>query len=324
MPTDTNLDRAIYSMLAKQCPAMWLGIPIGAGNVFFVAAAGNDADANPGTSPDQPLATITEALTRCAADHNDYIIVLDDVSANETFPISVNIPRVHIIGMSNDAYPYVRLTATTVNPVFEIGSVQHYEIAGFELGAGDNTQACIASIPGLATAGRAWIHHCSFAVLLGVLSCQDGIWIQTTFDWCMSVVEDCYFCGSAISDGIARDGIRIEGNATRAIFRRNIFRNVQGIGIHCIQNGSDIGAILDNKFLVPKAATGEAITMELGVGNAIISGNLAGFGAATILPANTPFRDLSNPPVATLFNAWMFNFDTDAAAPLQNVLPVVV
>lgn len=291
--------------------------PIAAGKVFYVASWGSDS--NNGVSPDTPFASITNALGECVNNRNDYIIVLDDVSANEAaFPISVNKSRIHIIGMSNSAYPYVRLTPTSVNPAFEIGSTQHYEIAGFELGGGDNTQACIASIPGLATAGRAWIHHCTFAVLLGVQAAQDGIWIQNTFDWCMSVVEDCYFCGSAISDGIARDGIRIEGNATRAIFRRNIFRHVQGSGIHCIQNGSDIGVIQDNIFIVPDNAAGEAIYMELGVGNAIIVGNRAGTDDAA--PANNPFRD-SSAATPNQLNAWIDNQDSATGAAAINKAP---
>jgi hypothetical protein len=295
--------------------------PPALGRVFYVDGI-NGANTNNGVDPGDAFQTITYALTQCVNDHNDYIIVLNSTSLVEpAWPVSVNVSRVHIVGVSSPAYPYVRLQAQTINPVFEIGSVQHYEIAGFELGAGDNTQACIASIAGPGTAGRGWIHHCTFAVLLGVLAAQDGIWIQNTFDWCMSVVEDCYFCGSAISDGIARDGIRIEGNATRSIFRRNIFRTVQGVGIHCIQNGSDIGAILNNYFSCPNLATGEAITMELGVGNAIIAGNRA--GATAVAPAFTPMRDLSTGALATALNAWIDNLDTTPAG-LVNIIPAIV
>ena len=291
--------------------------PFSVGKVFFVASGGNDA--NNGINPNTPFASITHTLTQCVADRGDYIYVLDNVSANEAaFPVALNVSRIHLIGLSSEAYPYARLAATSVNNTLEIGSVQHYEIAGFELGGGDNTVACINSIPGLATAGRAWIHHCSFAVLLGVLACNDGIHIENTFDWCMSVVEDCYFCGSGVSDGIARDGIRIEGNATRAIFRRNIFRTVQGSGIHCIQNGSDIGVIQDNIFRTRDNVAGGAIWMELGVGNAIICGNRAGTDDA--IPAFNPYRDSS---VATpnQLNAWIDNQDSATGAAAINIAP---
>jgi len=291
--------------------------PIAAGKVFFVASGGSDVDS--GINPNTPFASITYALTQCVADRGDYIYVLDNVSANEAaFPVALNVTRIHLLGLSSEAYPYTRLVADTVNNTLEIGSVQHYEIAGFELGGGDNTVACINSIAGPNTAGRAWIHHCTFAVLLGVLACNDGIHIENTFDWCMSVVEDCYFCGSGISDGIARDGIRIEGNSTRGIFRRNIFRQVQGSGIHCIQNGSDIGVIQDNIFRVPDNAAGEAIYMELGVGNAIIVGNRAGTDDA--IPASNPFRD-SSVASPNQLNAWIDNQNSATGAAAMNIAP---
>lgn len=307
-------------MFGLQSPVAGLDLqrPPAIGRVFYVAVGGTDAVGR-GVDPGSPFASITYALAQCENDRNDYIIVLDDVSANEAaWPISVNKSRVHILGLSNEAYPYVRLVAQDVNPTFEIGSVQHYEIAGFELGGGDNTVACINSVAGPGTAGRAWIHHCSFAVLLGVLACNDGIHIENTFDWAMSVVEDCYFCGSDISDGIARDGIRIEGNCTRGIFRRNIFRHVQGSGIHCIQNGSDIGVIQDNIFIVPDSAAGEAIYMEAGVGNAIIVGNRAGTDDAA--PANNPYRD-SSVASPNQLNAWMDNLNSVTGAASINIAP---
>ena len=51
MPADTNLDRAIYDLLSKQCPAMWLGIPIGPGNVYWVDSV-NGVVGNTGIRPD--------------------------------------------------------------------------------------------------------------------------------------------------------------------------------------------------------------------------------------------------------------------------------
>jgi len=213
--------------------------------------------------------------------------------------------------MGTPAYPYIRLESQTGGePAFEIGSVQHYEIAGFELGAGDDATPCIESIAGPGTAGRAWIHHCSFGWLNGVLEAQEGILIHNTFDWCMSVVEHCLFNGLiAATAGLTGDGIRIEGNATRSIFRNNLFRfrnNAGQVCIHCIQAGSDIGAILDNGFICPDAAVGEAITMEVDVGNALIAGNRAGQAANAM--TFVPYRDLSTGVPATALNTWVENY----------------
>lgn len=329
MPTDTNLDRAIYSMLAIQCPAMWLGFPIGTGHVYWVDGI-NGLDTNVGTRPNEAFQTIDHAMNQCMGGRNDYIIVLTSTSAVEpNWPIAIDVERVHLIGMSQDAYPYVRLESQDDTSTIQIGAVQHYEIAGFELGAGPPlpaacTNACIESIAGPATAGRGWIHHCSFGWLLGVLRAQDGIRIANTFDWCMSVVEHCLFNGVlAATYGITRDGIRIEGNSTRGIFRNNLFRNLDdgGVGIHCIQAGSDIGAILNNLFSgLPGIADGEAIWMELGVGNAMICGNRAGAHAAA--PAFNPYRDSSIAGLGNVFNTWIDNQDsTPGAGTPTNVAP---
>jgi hypothetical protein len=306
----------------------WMSVPTvnrppALGRVWYVDGVnGTDAIGN-GGSPDNAFQTITYALTFCVNDRNDYIIVLRDTSAQEAaWPISVNVTRVHIIGVGPPAYPYIRLESQTGGqPALQIGSVQHYEIAGFELGAGDDATPIIESVAGPGTAGRAWIHHCSFGWLNGVLEGQEGILIHNTFDWCMSVVEHCLFNGILAGiGGLTGDAIDIEGNATRSVFRNNLFRfggNVGQICIHCVQNGSDIGAILDNRFKVPDAAAGEAITMEVGVGNAIISGNQAGGQDNAV--GFCPFRDLSNPGAGNALNAWGINY-----ADITPTLPVIV
>ena len=97
MPTDTNLDRAIYDLLSQLFGNV-LGIPTGAGNVFWVDGI-NGNNANSGTRPDQPWLTITYALTQCVNEHNDYIMVLD--AWQEPAAVDINVTRVHIIGLAN-------------------------------------------------------------------------------------------------------------------------------------------------------------------------------------------------------------------------------
>jgi hypothetical protein len=283
--------------------------PPAAGRIFFVAAAGNNT--NNGVDPGTPWATITYALTQCVANRGDYIIVMNNTSPNEpAWPIAINVQAVHIIGRWGEAYPSPTLVPTTNNAVFQLNT-DWVEIAGFELGAGA-AHGCIESPAGPSTNGHWWIHHCAFGYIVALTTGQDGFWGHNTHDAPQCVIEDCIF-GSALT----RDGIRIEGNATRSIFRNNIFRLVTGIGIHCIQNGSDIGAILDNNFKCPDNAAGEAITMELGVGNAMISGNRAGQAAAAM--GNNPYRDLSTGVAATSLNCWVMNYDGIVA-----LIPAVV
>lgn len=292
--------------------------PPALGRVYYVASVG--VNTNNGLDPGTPFQTITYALTQCVNGHNDYIVVMDNTSANEpAWPIVVDVGIVHIIGRWGEPYPEPSIRAVGAgNPCFQLAA-PFIEIAGLELGAGDATAPIIQSPAGPGTIGEWWIHHCTFGWLNGVSMGLDGIYIQNTHDAPQCVIEDNWFNGPlAGSNGLAQHGIHILGNATRSIIRRNFFRGLTGgIGILCVQNGSDIGAILDNVFKVPDLANGEAITMSLGVGNALISGNQAG-GQDNAMAVN-PYRDLSTGVAGTSLNAWGNNY-----ADTTPTLPVIV
>jgi len=299
---------ALYNNLYQKLEGAKAGFS-SVGTIFFVNAAGDNG--NNGLEPSTPFQTITYALTQCTAGANDYIVVMNNTSAVEpAFPIDVAVGAVHIIGFWGEPYPSPSLMAVGNFATFQL-SVDWVEIAGFELGAGA-AHGCIESPAGPGTIGHWWIHNCSFGYIGGLMTARDGVWVQNTHDAPQCVIEDNIF-GSALT----RDGIRIEGNSTRSIFRRNFFKSVPTVGIHCIQNGSDIGAILDNNFICPDNAVGEAVTMELGVGNAIIAGNRAGEAAAAM--GNIPYRDLSTGVAATSLNAWVMNYDG-----IQAIIPSVV
>jgi hypothetical protein len=282
--------------------------PNAAGRVFFVRSTGDNG--NNGVDPGTPFQTITYALTQCTNYNDDYIIVMDATGANEpAWPIVVDVPIVHIIGRWGAPYaePSIRAVGAG-NPCFQL-EAPWIEIAGLELGAGDDATPIIQSPAGPGTIGEWWIHNCTFGWLNGVSFGSYGIWVQNTHDAPQCVIENCWFRGTLAGvGGLTSDCIRIEGNATRSIFRNNYFIMLDTIGIHCIQNGSDIGAIIDNYFYAAIAdalAVGWAITMEVGVGNAIIAGNRASqCGDNT---GNNPYRDLSTGALATCLNGWVDN-----------------
>lgn len=288
--------------------------PPAGGRVFYVRSTGSNN--NNGMDPGTPFQTITYALTQCVAGRGDYVIVMDNTSANEpAWPIVVDITIVHILGRWGAPYaePSIRAVGAG-NACFQLAA-PWIEIAGLELGAGDDATPIIISPPGPGTIGEWWIHHCTFGWIIGASFGTDGIWVQNTHDAPQCVIENCWFRGpQAAVGGLTRDGIRIEGNATRSVFRNNLFmRLTGGVGIHCIQNGSDIGAILDNGFFVPIAdalAVGWAITMELGVGNALISGNRASQTGDNT--GSNPYRDLSTGAIATCLNGWGMNYSGQA------------
>jgi hypothetical protein len=260
----------------------------GAGRTFYVDGIVG-LDSNPPDNPLKPLKLIASALSLCRNDKDDYIIVMD-CWQQDTFPIAVARSRVHIIGLDVGNGMYPRMSPPTDTAIFSLGSKGYVEIAGFSLGAGA-THGCIEWEVGVIE-GRSKLHH----LWLGWTETgRDGILVPATTDAPELEVSDILF-----GAGLTRDGIRLEGNSTRSIFRRSLFRKVGGIGIHGMKNGSDIAAILDNVFSIADSADGEAITMAAGVGAALISGNKAGQGKVD--PAHNPYVDV------TPSNDWLDNY----------------
>jgi hypothetical protein len=278
--------------------------PPGLGRVFFVSAAGDNG--NNGVDPGTPFQTITYALTQCTTGNHDYIIVMNNTSAVEpAFPIDIDIDFLHIIGYWGMPYPSPTLAATDDNPTFRLVDGSTWiEIGGIDFGGGA-TNGCIQIGSGAGNTSYCWIHDCSFGY--DASTAQDGIrWLATHAD-AQTFVEDCIF-----GAGLTRDCLRLDGNNTRGIFRRNMFRDIQGIGINVNVNGADLGGIFNNTFSVPiadAAAAGWAITFVLGAGTAQVMNNYASeTGDDT---GNNPYRDLSTGVLATSLNAWGLNYEND-------------
>lgn len=277
----------------------------GNGHAFFVdGIAGSDS--YPGDSPGRPFQKIATALGNCTNNRDDYIIALD-CWQQDAFPIDVNKHRVHIIGLDSGNGKYPRMAPPGDTAIFLLGTGEYVEVAGFSLGGGA-THGCIEWKDNINT-GRSKLHDLWLGWTDGA---QDGIRVPVNADAPEIEIARCWF-GSSLT----RDGVRLIGNATRSVIRDNLFRLVGGVGINALKNGSDLGAILRNRFKCADAATGEAITLALGAGNAIIDGNRAGQGAAAM--GNRPYRDLSTGVLGTCLNAWLNNYDGIVA-----VYPVVV
>lgn len=300
--------------LAQYPPSLFWPQSSAMGMTFFVRSTG--LDINEGVDPAFPLQSVTEALTRCVAGRGDTIVLMNNTSAHEAaFPIVVNID-VHIIGLRGSPWASPSLRSDSNTAVFRL-TEDWIEIGGIELSCADQTGSLIDTPGTPQTKGYWWIHHCLFAAE-GAWG-RDGILITATDDAPQCVIEDNIFNGGLPNpaNGLARDGIRMEGNMTRSIIRRNIFRHIDTIAINCMVNGGDIGAILDNKFMTPDLATGEAITMALGCGNAFISGNEASGDDAAV--GFCPYRDLSVGGAGNQLNAWGINY-----ADITPTLPVIV
>lgn len=256
-----------------------------AGDIYYVDGT-NGSNANDGTNRDEPVLTITYALSLCTAGNEDYIIVIGYPSAGaagETWPIPMSVANVHLIGDSL----YQASPSGWIDPTGDTAAVtlsaSYCEIAGLEF-RGGATAACIESS---GTVWRAYIHHNDFAFQSGA---RDGIALGLGAVDCPHWLIEHNRFGHLTN--ITRDAIRIEQNSTRSVIRDNYFYvNTGTVGIHLQGLCTAIGYIVDNTFKVADAAAGEAIYVEnANAGTVQFHGNRVASGNVAMV--NNPFRDL--------------------------------
>ena len=308
MPPDTNLDRAIYDLLSHQCPAMWLGFPIGAGNVFWVDGI-NGLDTNVGTRPDLPFLTITHALGECVADHNDYIIVLEHGAAGvePAYPVPINIARVHLMGLGRRGPDQVIRIHGDGFTCFDVTG-RDVEITGLGF---DTVAAAAGGISASTDVFGGWVHHCHFAgsslgqgLLYGIGRPGDQL------PWWL--IEDNIFSSP---NGVGITDSSLLNNLVCTWIRRNIFTAPAGGAAPCILSGGvEHGAITDNYFYCPiidAGIVGWAITLggaPFG-GGPITNNHAMQTGDGT---GNNPYRDTTIGAIGAKGNGWGMNYSGQA------------
>ena len=286
------------------------------GNIFFVHGF-TGLDTNDGLTPATPFLTITHALTQCANDHDDYIIVLEHWQE----VVAINVTRVHIIGATkNPTQAFVQMNAAADTPIFTVTALSnHCEIAGFSFGGGA-THAGIENVAG--TPMHLHIHDCMFGHSFAGDTPQDGIRIGVNATNLR--VENCIFLGVDAEGGgtLTRDGIRFTsgGIPLGGSFKGNIFTGIPGVAINIVQVAANSGGFIieDNRFMAEIAdaqAAGWAITLQ---GPGTVKGCLIAHNFASQTgddTGNNPYRDLSTGVLATCLNGWVANYAGNVLSP---------
>ncbi|MBA7651168.1 hypothetical protein ES703_58983 [subsurface metagenome] len=279
-----------------------LGQPLG--KKFHVNGL-TGSDGYSGENKNNPLKTIKHALSKCVNDRDDYIFV-HDCWAQETFPITIDKSRVHIIGVgvpSMNLYP--QLFGDGEN-IFELNA-NYVEIAGF----GFVSVGASAIVSGAATPSYGWIHHCTFAT--AALSLLNGIAVVGSQMGNM-LIEDNIFGSNITNDGIT-------GQFVNCIIRNNIFRDCANVAVNL--GGVEIGAIIGNYFyqVIPASTAGWGITLALNANGGIIANNV-GSATGDETAGGNPYRDLSSgSTIGTVLNGWVNNHWGAQATPQ---IPAVV
>lgn len=106
------------------------------GNTYYVDnGATNAGDDNEGLDVNYPLETIDGALAKCTNDNDDYVIVLDCYDA-DTYPISLDIARCHVIGLSNPTPWSWAVLSGGGDDVFNFAA-NYVELAGFNIASAE-------------------------------------------------------------------------------------------------------------------------------------------------------------------------------------------
>lgn len=266
----------------------------GVGTMYYVNGIdGVGNDANDGLTPSKPLLTITHALSHCVADHDDYIVVLDYWQpTGEVWPIVVDKPKVHIVGVPGAGAQWPTISPTGDTAALSV-TAAYVEIARLAL-EGGATHGCIET--GASKWGL-WLRDCWFGV---TGAGQDGFRGVAPFDLPYLRITRCRF-----GQGLTRDGVRLDHNATRSSIGRpgegNLFDRIPGVAINLVGNCSEVG-IYDNIIAVPANTAGGAITFSAGCANCIVNGNHANFGDTDM--GNNPFSDGAGAGA----NNWLLNY----------------
>ncbi len=273
-----------------------------ASRIFYVNSAARAAlDTNTGLDPDNAFLTIDVAIAACSGITHDYIFVIEHDDATETYPIEMDVARVHLIGEPCTGRPLPRIRVDSDVDAIDL-SADYCEIAGLAIDSDqDGYTNRLIDVSG----GNFNIHHNYIAWFFwgyDCVHCRGGSANN-------GLIADNYFG----AHGYANYAVYTDASPSRVVVRDNVIVNngAQKNGITGIYLASDAYcSALDNKLKVAGGADGQAIhlvgTANFATGNEVC-GPQGGFGAFN------PFR--SN---VLTSNFWGVNYA--GATPL---LPVV-
>jgi len=288
-----------------------LGVSMGDGRVFFVNGIdGVGSDSYAGIDPTEPKLTLTDALVVCVSNRHDVIIVLDYWQpTGEVWPISVDKHQVHIVGLAQSGLPYPAIHPPTDVDAFQLTSSGQYGSIG-RLTIGGGATAAGIEIGASGQVDGFHIHDCVFGhrwfgTPLNGIRQQEA----DTRGGNGNVIERCHFIGDHQGKGTISGNaidLLVSGALDRTFYqmqiRDNVFAGITGVAINEVRcNG---GEILRNKFIVPDAANGEAISLLANSLGVMVDDNVAMNGMLAAGYGFNPYRDLA----ANVNNHWGRNY----------------
>jgi hypothetical protein len=257
-------------------------LPPFSGNSFWVDET-NGSDGNTG-GPQDPFATLTQALSKCANNNNDVVYLVGTVHVTAT--VAWNKSRTHLIGLAptldSEARARISQTGTTVfSPLVNVtGSECIFMNIGSFHGFVDLTnQICWAN-----AASRNQYHHCAFlgmgnatggASQTGSRSLTVGAGDENTFTNCIIGLD-------TIARSAANASLEFLSGSARNVFRNCVFpcltTSASAVFVTVGAAGMDRFALFDGCTFI-NAIESTSTTMS-----AAITANAAAGGAILLTP----------------------------------------
>jgi hypothetical protein len=271
-------------------------LPFG-GNYFFVNES-TGSDGNTG-GPQDPFATLTQALTACTNNNNDVVFLTGTVHTTATVNWSLN--RTHLIGLAPelDSEARARISQTGSTAFTPLVNVTGAECIFRNIGSFHGFAALTNQICWAEAGQRNQYFHCAFlgmgnatggASQTGSRSLTVGAGGQgeNTFDSCIIGLD-------TITRSAANASLELLGGTPRNVFRKCQFpalsSSASAVLVTVGASGMDRWALFDNCSFLNCVDSGgttlsAAITANASAGGSIVLNNCISLGSTAIATAN--------------------------------------
>lgn len=232
-----------------------MGFRTGIGMVYYVGDPDQfitASNANDGTDPSNPLATIQTGLDRCTDGDGDVVVLLPG-HYDITTVLTMTNDAVRLVAwdyLRGSAAPSVVIDANGACNILDIDA-DEIEIAGIRFANSDNDDYACIRVAAVADTVGCHIHDCVFAVGL------HGVYLGVGTEWAQDVlVERCMFM--QINNTAANAAMYLN-LCTRTLIQNNYFTsNVANAayGIAVANASQPMTLIRDNDFVFQQAGTG--------------------------------------------------------------------
>lgn len=280
----TNFPNGLYS---RGVPVGGDGIPATGGSVYHVSSTHTNAsDANAGTSPNQPMATLDAAVARCTANKGDMILLYPGhVESLGNEQIDLDVAGIYVIGLGHGSQrpridydhasasldigasgitvknlvlrPSVTAVLIGIDIETTVTDTRLEDIECIPGEAGDGTDEFVTAIELKATCTRTAIVGFKYAHHASVAHAEQAIHING--------ISDRVYVGHfwiEITGGAAVAGILFTGVSTRSLIEEGVITSDAEPGIQ--GNAANTG-IIRNVTIFSNLATIDAATVQTGM-----------------------------------------------------------